>query len=35
VTVDEVNAYLARRRMGRVTIQTVGPKALTPPTSVL
>ena len=31
VTVDEVNAYLARRRMGRVTVQTLGPAALTPP----
>jgi predicted Zn-dependent peptidase len=37
VTVDEVNAYLARRRaggLGRVTIQTVGPKALNPPMGV-
>ena len=31
VTVGEVNAYLMRRRMGRVTIQTLGPAALKPP----
>ncbi len=29
VTLDRVNAYLARRGLGRVTIQTLGPKALT------
>jgi predicted Zn-dependent peptidase len=31
VTLDELNAYLARRSLGRVTIQTLGPKPLTPP----
>ena len=31
VTVDEVNAYLSRRRLGRVTVQTLGPSVLTPP----
>lgn len=31
VTLDQVNGYLARRKMGRVTIQTLGPEALTPP----
>jgi predicted Zn-dependent peptidase len=33
VTVGEVNAYLARRRTGRVTIQTLGPAALNPPSA--
>ena len=28
---DELNAYLARRSLGRPTIQTLGPAALTPP----
>ncbi len=28
---DELNAYLARRTPGRVTIQTLGPSPLTPP----
>ncbi len=31
VTLDQVNAYLERRSLGRLTIQTVGPDALTPP----
>ena len=31
LTVDGVNAYLARRRAGRATIQTLGPSALRPP----
>jgi predicted Zn-dependent peptidase len=31
VSLDELNGYLARRRMGRVTIQTLGPKSLTSP----
>lgn len=31
VTVDQVNAYLARRKLGRVTVQTLGPAALKPP----
>ncbi len=31
VTLDQVNEYLAKRRPGRMTIQTLGPKALTPP----
>lgn len=31
ITLDEVNAYLARRRLGTLTIQTLGPKALNPP----
>ncbi len=30
-TLESVNAYLARRRMGRVTIQTLGPKPLVSP----
>lgn len=34
VTLDQLNAYLARRRMGTPTIQTLGPKALTPPSTV-
>lgn len=31
VTLDQVNAYLRRRSMGRVTIGTLGPSPLTPP----
>ncbi|MBY0112450.1 MAG: insulinase family protein [Phycisphaerales bacterium] len=31
ITLDQVNDYLTRRAIGRVTIQTVGPAALTPP----
>lgn len=31
VTLDQLNAYLLRRQFGRVTIQTLGPKPLTPP----
>lgn len=31
VTLDRVNEYLSRRRMGRLTIQTVGPAELRPP----
>jgi predicted Zn-dependent peptidase len=31
VTVGRVNDYLAKRKPGRVTIQTLGPGALTPP----
>ncbi len=31
VTLEQVNAYLARRRMGSLTIQTLGPAALNPP----
>lgn len=31
VTLDELNAYLRRRRPGRATVQTLGPSALTPP----
>lgn len=31
VTLDAVNAYLARRSPGRATVQTVGPAALNPP----
>ena len=31
VTVDQLNAYLARRKMGTVTIQTLGPKPLRSP----
>lgn len=34
VTLDQVNAYLARRKMGRITVQTVGPSALRPPAGV-
>lgn len=31
LTLDELNAYLARRTAGRPTIQTLGPTPLTPP----
>jgi predicted Zn-dependent peptidase len=31
VTLDQLNAYAARRRLGRLTIQTVGPSPLKPP----
>ncbi|MCC7389508.1 MAG: insulinase family protein [Phycisphaerales bacterium] len=31
ITLDQLNAYLARRSMGTLTIQTVGPDPLTPP----
>lgn len=31
LTLDEVNAYLQRRSLGRMTIQTLGPAALTAP----
>ncbi|MBX3367521.1 MAG: insulinase family protein [Phycisphaeraceae bacterium] len=31
VTLDDVNGYLAARQNGAFTIQTLGPKALTPP----
>jgi predicted Zn-dependent peptidase len=31
VSLDQLNAYLATRRFGRMTIQTLGPSALTPP----
>ena len=31
VTLDELNAYLARRSLGETTIQTLGPDPLTPP----
>lgn len=31
VSLDQVNAYLRTRSLGRVTIQTVGPAELTPP----
>ncbi len=31
ITLDQLNAYLRRRRPGRPTIQTLGPAALTPP----
>ncbi len=31
VTLDEVNAYLARRSLGATTIATIGPDPLTPP----
>lgn len=34
VTLDQVNAYLAGRTLGRVTIQTLGPAALRPPGGV-
>jgi predicted Zn-dependent peptidase len=30
-TLDQLNSYLARRTLGRVTIQTLGPKELRPP----
>lgn len=33
-TLDGVNAYLARRKLGSVTVQTLGPVALTPPAGV-
>lgn len=32
VTLDRVNDYLARRKLGKMTVQTVGPIALKPPT---
>lgn len=32
VTLDQLNAYLARREMGKATIVTLGPKELRPPT---
>ncbi len=31
VTLDQLNAYVATRALGRVTIQTLGPRPLTPP----
>ena len=31
VTLDQLNAYVGGRAMGRVTIQTLGPRPLTPP----
>jgi hypothetical protein len=31
VTLDQVNDYLKTRRLGSMTIQTLGPSALTPP----
>jgi len=31
ITLDELNAYAARRELGTVTIQTLGPNELTPP----
>ena len=31
VTLDELNTYLKRRDLGEMTIQTLGPNALTPP----
>jgi predicted Zn-dependent peptidase len=31
VTLDQVNAYVSRRRLGAMTIQTLGPTPLTPP----
>ncbi|MDX9910690.1 MAG: pitrilysin family protein [Phycisphaerales bacterium] len=34
VTLERVNEYLGRRRMGRVTIQTLGPKELRAPAGV-
>ncbi len=34
VTLDELNAYLKTRTMGRVTIQTLGPAELRPPAGV-
>ncbi|XVJ60688.1 MAG: insulinase family protein [Tepidisphaera sp.] len=34
VTVDQVNAYLARRKLGRVTVQTLGPASLKAPAAV-
>jgi predicted Zn-dependent peptidase len=33
VTLEQVNDYLARRRTGKVTIQTLGPRELSPPRS--
>jgi predicted Zn-dependent peptidase len=34
VTLDQVNAYLAGRKLGRLTVQTLGPAALRPPAGV-
>lgn len=33
-TLDEVNGYLRGRSLGRLTIQTLGPEALTPPATM-
>lgn len=34
VTLDQVNAYLAKRSLGRMTIQTLGPSSLKPPAAI-
>lgn len=34
VTLDQVNAYLGTRKLGRLTVQTLGPSALRPPPGV-
>lgn len=34
LTLDQVNAYLRRRSLGRVTIQSLGPAELTPPSGL-
>jgi predicted Zn-dependent peptidase len=34
ITLDQVNAYLAGRKLGRLTIQTLGPAPLKPPAGV-
>ena len=34
VTLDRLNEYVASRQMGRVTVQTLGPEALTVPASI-
>lgn len=34
VTLDHVNEYLGTRTLGKMTVQTLGPQALTPPASI-
>ena len=34
ISLDDLNAYLRRRDPGAATIQTLGPKPLTPPAGV-
>ncbi|GJM18545.1 MAG: zinc protease [Phycisphaeraceae bacterium] len=34
ITLDQVNAYLKRRTLGRVTVQSLGPKELTMPSAL-
>jgi len=34
VSLDQLNAYLRRRSLGKLTVQTLGPSALNPPSGV-